>query len=81
MNVDNILKGWENFTTKSEVTEELAKKRATECSKCSFLKKGILLAFIKDKLKEVEGTYCDKCKCPLSAKVRSENEKCPLKKW
>jgi len=39
------------------------------------------LAFIKDELKEIEGHYCNLCKCPISAKIRSELEMCELKKW
>lgn len=69
---------------KSEVTEELAKKRAVHCSDCQFSNEGVLVYF-KDTLKEIEGLKCDKCtsiiKCPLSAKIRSINEKCPIGRW
>lgn len=81
MKINNILQGWANFIDKSEVTEELAFFRANKCSDCPNAKKGKLLAFIKDDLKEVQGAYCSICKCPLSAKVRSINEKCPIDKW
>jgi hypothetical protein len=81
MQISNILNGWQNFLAKSEVTELLAEHRAVNCLVCPYLKKGKLLAFIKDDLKEIEGHYCDLCKCPLSAKIRSENETCPLGEW
>lgn len=81
MNLKNILNGWENFIEKSEVTESKAQERATHCSVCPNLKKGLLSAFINDKLTEIQGTYCNKCKCPTSAKIRSINETCPINKW
>ena len=81
MQISNILNGWQNFIAKSEVSEKLAKERAAECAKCTHAKNGKLLALIKDDLKEIEGCYCDLCKCPLSAKVRSKNENCEDKLW
>lgn len=81
MKIKNILQGWANFISKSEVTEELAFLRAEKCSVCPNAKQGKLLAFLNDDLKEIQGAYCDLCKCPLSAKVRSINEKCDLNEW
>jgi hypothetical protein len=81
LNLKNILNGWGNFIEKSEVTEALAETRAAHCVKCPELKEGKLLALIKDDLKEVAGQYCALCYCPASAKIRSENETCPLSKW
>ena len=81
MSVNKILKGWKNFIVKSEVTEELAVQRALNCVVCVELKKGGLLSFINDDLKEIQGHYCNICKCPLSAKLRSKDEKCPLNKF
>lgn len=75
-----IMQGWKNFIDKPEVVEQKAKERAKICGACPKAKHGMLLAFIKDNLEEIEGYYCDECKCPLSAKVRS-NDKCPLGKW
>ena len=78
--INDIKSGWTNFIDKSEVTEEIATKRAKICATCNYNKKGILLAFIKDKLEEVQGRYCSKCHgCPLSAKVRTKNNIC--EKW
>ena len=81
MQISNILNGWQNFLAKSEVSELIAEHRAGHCIVCPEFKKGKLLAFIKDDLKEIEGHYCDLCKCPLSAKIRSEKETCPLNEW
>jgi hypothetical protein len=81
MNVKNILNGWQNFIDKSEVTETLAKERAEFCSKCTQAKSGKILSFINDDLKEIKGHYCNLCRCPLSAKLRSKNETCPINKW
>jgi hypothetical protein len=77
----NILNGWGNFIDKSEVTEKIAEQRAEICVKCNECKDGKLLALIKDDLKEIQGHYCKLCYCPISAKIRSELETCPLNKW
>lgn len=69
-----------NYLDKSEVTEAIAKGRAGTCATCPEATTGKLLVFIKDNLKEIEGTYCKACGCPLSAKVRS-NDTCPKNKW
>jgi hypothetical protein len=79
--LDNIINGWKNFILKSEVTELIAVERAIKCVECRHAKNGFLTAFINDDLKQIKGVYCEKCKCPLSAKLRSENEKCPIGKW
>lgn len=79
-NIKNILTGWKNYLEKSEVTENIALQRAAVCAVCPHAKQGKLLAFIKDSLTEIEGTYCDLCHCPLSAKVRS-TDICPDNQW
>lgn len=80
IDINLILQGWGNYLDKSEVIEAQAQFRADICSECHKAKKGKVLTFVKDNLKEIEGYYCDECKCPLSAKIRS-NDKCPLGKW
>lgn len=80
MNVINILTGWKNFISKSEVVEKIAEERAAICAVCPHAKQGKLLTFVKDTLSEVQGAYCDMCGCPLSAKIRSL-EICPINKW
>jgi hypothetical protein len=78
--IKDILSGWKNFIDKSEVTEKIAEQRSKICAICEHNKKGILTAFINDRLTEIQGRYCDDCGgCPLSAKVRTKNDIC--KKW
>lgn len=79
MNLYAIISGWKNFIQRSEVTECVAIQRAVVCSKCPEAKQGKLLSVVKDEVKEIEGHYCNLCKCPLSAKVRQNEEVCP--KW
>ena len=79
--VSKILDGWQNFMVKSEVTEDLARQRALHCLKCDELKKGGILSMLKDSFVEIQGYKCGICQCPLSAKLRSINETCPINKW
>ena len=79
MQIHNIVEGWSNYI--NDITEPYAIDRAKICGGCEFNKHGKLLIFVKDAIKEIEGNYCDKCKCPLSAKIRSQNEKCDLDLW
>ncbi len=82
INLRNILNGWSNFMSKSEVAEMVAVSRGSYCIDCKEAKfSKTVKAFVKDELKEIEGFVCGVCNCPLSAKLRSENEQCPLKKW
>ena len=81
-NLINILNGWKNFMNKSEVIEMVAVSRGTHCIECKHAKHSkTIKAFVKDEFKEIEGFVCGLCDCPLSAKLRSENETCPLNKW
>ncbi|RYD77135.1 MAG: hypothetical protein EOP55_09965 [Sphingobacteriales bacterium] len=78
--ISNILSGWKNYLDNTEIVESVAVERAGICANCPHAKQGRMLAFIKDTIKEIEGTYCNKCGCPLSPKVRS-NDTCPTGKW
>jgi hypothetical protein len=78
--LQEILSGWKNYLVKSEVAEAVAQERAFICAACPNVRHGKLLTFINDSLKEIEGSYCNICKCPLSAKVRS-TDICPKQKW
>ena len=49
-------------------------ERLVICNNCN--EKTIII-----KLKNTEFYKCNKCNCPLSAKLRATNEKCPLNKW
>lgn len=78
--VYNIKNGWKNYL-KSE-NNQLAKQRAKHCKKCPFAVVGMLERFLPDySIEEIQGLKCNKCGCPLSAKLRSENEKCPIGNW
>jgi len=82
MIVKNILEGWFYYAFKNPVKEKTAKKRAEICAGCDEKKKSnILTIIIGDKVKEIQGYKCKLCDCPLSAKVRSPDEYCKLKKW
>jgi hypothetical protein len=81
LHLDNILNGWKNYFDKNEVTEKIAEQRAEICGRCPFAINKKLLIFVKDDLKEIEGMACERCSCPLSAKIRSKNETCPEKLW
>lgn len=77
MQISNIINGWGNYFNDIEIP----KNKLSECMICEFAITKKYLTFVKDSFKEIEGKVCDKCKCPLSAKLRSENEKCPIDKW
>jgi hypothetical protein len=82
MKIKDILSGWKNYIIDDPAIEAMAKQRAKICSTCPQAKEGKFTAVLKDyRIHEIEGLYCGKCLCPLSAKVRSENETCPLNKW
>ena len=81
LNFNKILNGWKNYAIKSEVVEKVAEERAEICGRCPFAQEKLLLIFVKDDFKEVEGMACTRCDCPLSMKIRSINENCPEKLW
>lgn len=82
MKIKDILSGWKNYLVSDPVVDEVAAARAKVCAVCPEAKEGVFTALLKDyKLEDIEGKYCNKCKCPLSATVRSESKKCPLLKW
>lgn len=81
--LQSIISGYKNYKFPVPSMETLAKERAKICSECVNCKeKAILKVTLPDKrTQEIEGAQCTICKCPLSAKVRSLFEKCPLNKW
>jgi predicted PP-loop superfamily ATPase len=81
LHFSKILNGWKNYIDKSEVVEKVAEQRAEICGRCPFAEEKLLLIFVKDNFKEVEGMACNRCECPLSMKIRSINEKCPENLW
>ena len=81
MSVQNIINGWSNYIFPNKEIEALAFKRAEICAGCPENKHGDILVRLNDKIESIKGNYCALCTCPLSAKVRSENEKCDNEKW
>ena len=76
----NIAKGWSNYL-KGE-TNPLERERAEKCRQCKHAVVGTYEKLMPDySLSEMQGLKCDVCNCPLSTKIRCEDEECPLKKW
>ena len=81
MKLRNVLLGWKYVIWKDDKQEKMAQARAEICNTCPDAKQGNILQMIGDEIKEIQGHYCDQCKCPLSALLRSEDSKCELNKW
>lgn len=82
-----IVQGWKNYINHDSVGLATAMNRAKICAECKDEKGDpvavpcMITQVLPDEIKEIEGLKCKICNCPLSAKTRSEEEKCPLKKW
>jgi hypothetical protein len=61
----NIVDGWKNLLFRDEQIEALAKTRLKTCGECPHQK----------------GFICGLCGCPLKAKSRAVNDKCPDGRW
>ena len=78
----HIVNGWKNYVFPNKDMEQIAHHRAKICSGCNKAVLGTYEKLMKDRnLKEVKGMKCYVCGCPLSTKLRSKNETCPLGKW
>tara|TARA_R110002167_G_scaffold81296_2_gene222673 strand:+ start:10585 stop:10833 length:249 start_codon:yes stop_codon:yes gene_type:complete len=77
----NIINGWANYIWPNIETEKLAKARAKICAGCIHSVKAKYEILKDDRIEEVKNHICDMCLCPLSAKLRSKEETCPLDKW
>jgi hypothetical protein len=73
----NIYTGWKNYLTDNELANELAQERAPFCSECTHAVFKQHLLAMTDEVKIIEGFVCELCHCPLSAKLRVPEEKCP----
>jgi hypothetical protein len=73
-----IIKAWINVF--KGITTAKHKERYNVCKYCPSAEYKPYLDFINDELVDVKGMICNECKCPLVAKIRS-NDKCPLNKW
>ncbi len=81
-----ILQGWFYYFFRTPRVEELARKRILHCLNCKHMK--WYSAYEKwlhqDHNKPINpnNVFCGKCKgCPISKKIRSPKEKCPVGKW
>lgn len=76
----NIIEGWTNYFKGKTSKEEL--RRSEHCVVCPYAVIGTYEQLMPDfELKEIQGLKCDSCGCPLSTKLRSKNENCPIGKW
>lgn len=82
-----IAHGWYNYINSSPSVQLLAEDRIKECDDCpergemSFVAAAII-SLVGPGVHESRPLYqCNKCGCPLSAKVMSPESKCPLGKW
>ena len=71
--IDKIVRAWYNVIIEDPKIEALAKQRAEVCNGCEFAQESMVTKFINDDLLEVKGLICGQCKCPLTAKIRSED--------
>lgn len=77
-----IISAWGNYFSGDTESLEKAKERARICVSCPEAVLGTILQFVPDKpLEEIQGLKCNQCQCPLSAKTREADERCPLGKW
>jgi len=78
--ITNIIDGWKSYLKKERI--DFAKARAEHCKKCHSAIIGTYETLLPDySIKEIQGLKCKECGCPLSTKLRSKNEKCPLGNW
>lgn len=79
----DIVSGFSHMVVKDTAIEKMAKARAAICSTCPLaMYNGKLnTIMVGDDVHQIKGMYCDGCGCALAAKVRSENDTCPQKKW
>lgn len=81
--LSNIINGWANYMIPNPVSEELALRRAEICSKCPFatMSSGTYTIMVDNRTESIRGMSCGKCGCPLSAKVRANDDYCPDGRW
>ena len=81
--IQDIVSGFSYLVVKDSEIEKLAKKRAEICGKCPHAKYSnkVNTIVVGETVHKIKGTHCELCGCSLSAKVRSEDDRCPLRKW
>lgn len=77
----SIAEGWKNYVFPSKDIEALAKDRAEHCASCEEAVKAKFEVITDNRIKVIENFICNHCKCPLTTKLRSQSESCPLQKW
>ncbi len=77
----NIIEGWKNAIWPNAEVEVLAAKRAIHCSACEHSVEMLFEVIQEKKIEEIKGMGCAMCLCPLTTKLRSPEEECPLEKW
>jgi hypothetical protein len=75
-----IVEAWQEYFNREDQPTQEDKRRSEICAACVHKRKGKMLIFVKDELKNIEGYYCGKCSCPLSALIRSKKG-CELSLW
>jgi hypothetical protein len=81
--LSNIIAGWANLAFPSERVEKVAMQRASICSTCphAVMLNGTHTITVDGVSTNVKGMKCDMCGCPLSAKIRALEDRCPIGKW
>lgn len=75
-----MLKEWISVLKGKKATFE-EKRRAEICVKCPDSEHANFLDYVKGDIKEVKGLYCNKCKCPLVAKLKTNDKNHICKLW
>jgi len=75
-----MIKEWISIITNKSVTLKEF-ERSKICGKCKHKTYTRYLELIKSEIKDVQGYYCNKCKCPLISKLKTDNPKHICDKW
>jgi len=75
-----MIKEWVSVLKGKQTTLE-EKRRANICVKCNHHSTANFLKWFENDIKEINGLYCNLCKCPLVAKIKTTDKKHICKKW
>lgn len=76
--IKSILSGWKHYLFTEPKIERMAQRRAEFCRHCQYNKLSTIDIITDKKIPELSGRHCGECMCPLSTKLRSKFEECPL---
>jgi hypothetical protein len=79
--LNHIYNGWKNYVFESPEIEQMAKYRAEKCAACPFMIEMRSMKVRENNLLNRKSYKCKKCGCPLSAKLRSKYDHCPVGRW